>query len=374
MNFFISKNKIKSVMFALAATVSMSANAGIQWSITDLGTLGTGRYSGAYDINNAGQVVGWSYTTIGMGGHDPYNAFLYDPKKGMASLGTLGGSRSMAYSINDNGVVVGYSEKGFQSSGSFIYENGKMTLATQPNGERANLYAINDAGQMVGSSVLPGGTVLHAFLFSQDGTAKNLGTLGGHTVAKAISDNGKIVGYGDTSMGGWQHAFVYENNHMRDLGTLGGSRSEATSINNSGQIVGYSDLKDTSSSQAFLYEGGVMTALSSFGSYSMALDINNKGQIVGHGNTGPSQYAYFYDKGETISLSSLPGVQAAGFTRLIEARAINDNGDIVGTGITKSGAQHAFLLTAQGRVPAPATYLLLLGGLGLMGFIRRRSM
>src|SRR5687768_14416721 len=70
----------------------------------DLGTLG-GSDSIAYGINDAGQVVGQSLTAGG-----DLRAFITGPDGvGMRDLGTLGGNGSIARSINDAGQVVGYS-------------------------------------------------------------------------------------------------------------------------------------------------------------------------------------------------------------------------------------------------------------------------
>src|SRR5256885_3668160 len=56
---------------------------------TDLGTLG-GQYSRAYDVNPAGQVVGWSANASGVN-----HAFLWENGT-MTDLGTLGGTSSYA--------------------------------------------------------------------------------------------------------------------------------------------------------------------------------------------------------------------------------------------------------------------------------------
>ena len=53
--------------------------------MTDLGTLG-GTYSWAFDINDRGQVVGYSGTAAG-----DQHAFLYGDGA-MTDLGTLGGA------------------------------------------------------------------------------------------------------------------------------------------------------------------------------------------------------------------------------------------------------------------------------------------
>jgi probable HAF family extracellular repeat protein len=114
---------------ALAIPVQLAAQKQIRYTVTDLGTLG-GTFSQAFGINNKESVVGFSTLT----GDTALHAFLW--RKGlMTDLGTLGGSDSLpysqAFSVNERDEVVGFSETSVPDP---LGENFCRTYPVQQNG------------------------------------------------------------------------------------------------------------------------------------------------------------------------------------------------------------------------------------------------
>lgn len=121
--------------------------------IQDLGTLG-GLRSEGYDINDAGEVVGWS-NAAGPTDAALAHPFLYSDGV-MLDLGSLGGDAGYARALNNLGLVVGESALGGAGgSHAFLYLDGQLvdlnTLVSGADGwELVNAYDINDAGQILG--------------------------------------------------------------------------------------------------------------------------------------------------------------------------------------------------------------------------------
>jgi probable HAF family extracellular repeat protein len=310
------KRKVKLIVLAFIWAVAAPAHRAIgYYQLIDLGTLG-GTSSAAYSINNNGQIVGYAYDSSGI-----YRATLFDPTGGgnNIDLGNWLGEQSVASSINDNGQIVGRAE---DSSGY----------------SRATLFDPTGGGNNI-----------------------DLGTLGGNlSAAGSINDNGQIVGWAMDNLGGLRAALFAPNINLRTLfknppfGDYG--LSMAYSINNQSQIVGYSEAEIVSGDyikrvrRAVLFDptgrGNNIDLGILDGWWSRAYFISDRGQIVGEADNRLRQTrATLFDPtgaGNNIDLGTLPGYDMS------SATAINDAGQIVGYAVDSSWKSRATLFDPTG--------------------------
>jgi probable HAF family extracellular repeat protein len=314
--------------------------------IIDIGTLG-GPRSYAYSTNDPGQVVGWSDTggavTTCVSMNDIITrAFLYNNGV-ITGLGVLSGTSSYAYDINDLGQIVGWVDvSGAVASRAFLYDGGAVTDLGTLGGTNSYAYGVNNARQVVGQADTPTGT--QAFMW-QNGGISALDIFGYvNSAAYGINNSGQVVGWVDT-LTGTQHAFLWQEGEMSVLGASNGYvDSAAHGINDLGRAVGWVDTV-TGTRRAFAWRGDGVTDLGTIPMYpgAAAYDINNLDQIVGTAITSTgTPHAVFYHRGTLFDLNSLLPEDSG--WELVEARGINDAGQIVGYG-TINGQTHAFVLT-----------------------------
>jgi len=345
-------------------------------SLTDLGTLG-GNQSSANAVNSRGQVAGGALNTIpdpytnfflpvGVTGETQVHAFRWTKSRGMEDMGTLGGTDSAAFAINDRGQIAGWSftnttpnpvvttcggsTVNVPTEDPFLWENGKMIDLGTLGGTCGQAWALNNRGQVVGYSDLAGDNAgVHAFLWDKTGGMQDLGTLGGATGAGiSINDAGDVVG-GDSRADGSGGSFLWRHGVMTDLGTVVGANigSQALGINSRRQIVG--NLLDNVGNEigGFLWEdGGPMVDLSTLipPNHDLQLDhafyINDRGEIAVRG---------VFSNGDIHSFVLIPcdenhaGVEGCDYS-LVDAATLRQS--------AVPATQHPATGTARSRMPA----------------------
>jgi probable HAF family extracellular repeat protein len=187
----------------------------------------------ALDVNEAGQVVGWTWLPTLV-----QQAFTWSEADGYRRLGTLLGSDtyfagdSEARGINDDGIVVGWSiaERGHHAVRWSSAEGFTDLTPTASTDTAAN--AINNLGTIVGvtGSFRDAGLVM---AWTREGIEAPLdGAPAGDTWPAAINDLGQVVGRFAT--GGETHAFFWDPTAgWVDLGS-----GAAHDLNERGMIAG----------------------------------------------------------------------------------------------------------------------------------------
>jgi probable HAF family extracellular repeat protein len=228
-----------------------------------LPTLG-GNNGVAKAISNRGEVAGFAENSTPDPGCPAPQVLHFKPvvwEKGLIhKLPTFGGDPDgVAQQINDNGEVVGGSGTCAAFNANFLYnlvpvhallwEKGKATNLGNLGGETGQAggniaYDINNQGQVVGNSDLPGDTTFDAFLWTRKTGMQDLGTLSGDvaSVSLSINDAGSVVGASlDANFD--PRAFLWEKGVMTDLNTLIAGDSPlylltGCSVNSRGEITG----------------------------------------------------------------------------------------------------------------------------------------
>lgn len=283
--------------------------------ITNLGTFGGGE-SLANDINDHGQVAGtaantvtdpYSFIYVGLGISNGTQARAFLWQNGMKrDLGTLGGPDAFAMDVNERGQVAGWSyinstpnsDTGVPTFHPFLWQNGKMRdLGTLGGTQVLNVEGLNERGEVLGFMTLKGEQQAHPFLWNGHRLI-DLGTFGGPGADGAwINNQGEAVGWGGTTQycpqleGGGQHPFLWRNGVKTDLGAVPGTdNGDANWINSKSQVVGLSFKCDASVFDAFLWDKGKIVDLNTLipaGSQLhlfYAIAINDRGEIAGLGS------------------------------------------------------------------------------------------
>lgn len=381
---------LAAMVFVCAATAAAGLN--YTYDIIDLGTL-SDVYSSSYNINSTGVITGKATNASG-----DVHAFMWMDDNSnnisdsgeMRDLGTLGGTISWGYGINNLNQIVGLVTTDVldNDARAFMWEDlnsnnqhdaGEMvSLGVLNSGTDSWAFDINNGSDVVGMSIDGTTGNERAFIWdSVSGIMSDIDPLDTsyNSWAKGINDSGFVVGKNDIA--GSEHAFLWNGTDpIIDLGSIDDNISGALAINNAGIAIGSSTVNNTTVEQAVKWEYNIddddydIISLGALlaGEESNAIGINANGDIVGNSefdvNLDGSTKAFIYVGGVMYDLNE--HLNSTGWS-LTTATAINDSGQIVGEG-SIDGQDHAFLLNPV-AVPEPATMMLL----GLGALISRRK-
>ncbi len=283
-----------------------------RYVVIDLDPLG-GTSSSGNGINNAGQVAG----------NRAGQAVLF-------SVGSapqdLGGTDSYAYAINDAGQMAGRSRFNIGGPPGYQYHAALIRVGSAPQDlgtiQLEPFYplsfwwsygtGINNAGLVAGVLSFFTGHPRHAALFRVGSAPQDLG--GGY--CSGINNAGQVVGVSEIAGTSAYHAALFRaGSAPQDLGTLGGASSSGIGINNAGQVAGSSELAGTANPHAFIFLNDASESTPGFNAAKSLKDLNN---MI---NTDAPSWV------------------------LSDAYAINDAGQVAGTGTNAGGSRHAYLAT-----------------------------
>jgi probable HAF family extracellular repeat protein len=272
-------------------------------------------------------------------------AYAQGPKPALynvTDLGTLGGTYSYSYSLNNAGAVAGGAATLDQVDGiattAFVWYQGSIaSLGTLGGPDCPECISENAATNMNGVSAVISETA------SPDINGEDFCGFGTHRQCLAAA---------------------WKNGSLTALPLLdGGNNSQVYFMNKTGDAIGFSETGTNDSNCAMPYQrfrfeaakwiaGGTLQALPPLtgDTVSFALGINDVGQAVGVSgacsdttfppvNVPSGPHAVIWDiSGVPTNLPTLPGAVGDNV-----ANSINNLGDVVGTQAFSDGTIHAFL-------------------------------
>jgi probable HAF family extracellular repeat protein len=187
--------------------------------VQTLRSLPRAKLISADDINNRGEIVGWSGIA----------AVVWEDGEPRRLLGR---ACDEANAVSDNGAIVGVVSTRCGEHGVPRYPRAVLWEAGTPRilvNAKSEAVAINNLGQIVGWRKPTWARLRRGFLW-ENGITRDLGS---GFLPEAINDRGQIVG----SCG--KRACVWESGKLTKLDELGYHDAVAAAINERQQIVGY---------------------------------------------------------------------------------------------------------------------------------------
>ncbi len=362
---------LRGVIVAISiVTASADVFAVSSYALTLLKPWSGNDFSVATGINDAGKVVGSSYSL----GYDrfPYErATLWNDAVPFGLPG-LGWSFSRANAINNSGQIAGWSDRGWSTPRDAVVWKDLVPIDLGSNGMA---YGINDAGWVVGKTSIEESIVATVWIGTSRTLLKRGGIVGS---ANGVNSSGQIAGTSGSWGLDYADAMLWKDlndDEPLNLGKLPGhyGRGVGYDINDVGHVVGFSSGADVGI-HATYWDGTNAVRVGTLNDYwSIAYAINNAGQIVGTSSNGvDAEHATLWEDGIAIDLNDhiATGVLPTGWY-LKEATAISERGWIAGNAYDPYTDTTRGFRLAITTIPEPQTQSLLVIGLIALGLVAR---
>ncbi|MBT8401662.1 MAG: tandem-95 repeat protein, partial [Rhodothermia bacterium] len=291
------------------------------------GFLGEDRFTYTVEDGNGGNDVAEVVVTV------------TSLKFAIDETGTIGGAASRGFAINDEGQVVGTSILPSGQVKAFLWEGGNIRDLEPDLSRGSQAYGVNESGIVVGAVEENGGIAAARWDVGAEKSESTLleGMDGQLSVALDVNESGDVVG---TALSGDNqfHPVIWQGSALTVISADGVDVGQAEAISSDGEIVG-SVLTPTSAERAIRGELGNVRQLSS--EDSRAYGINGLGMAVGSKVSGTAVTAVSWSSNGLESELSTPG------SRFAEAYGVNDSGWIVGA-MGDDAASSAAKTTSRG--------------------------
>ena len=207
-----------------------------------------GALSSAAAISNSGVVVGLRSIHDGL---NPLSAFIWSAEEGFTDLGVMNGPSSGALDVNDGGEVVGWTGNGGSTSAAFLWRDGELSLIGPipvPGGFTSRASGISNNGLVAGTGRVqskPGAAVAVLGFVLHHGEIILIDPVPGYDTSGVgdVNQVGQVTGLSvKLTNSSDRRGFLWQNGGTHDLNELvppeaGIMIERAIAINNRGQIV-----------------------------------------------------------------------------------------------------------------------------------------
>ncbi len=331
-----------------STTFLVRVNSRLAYKVIAVGDTLSKPFSFATAVNSAGQLSGYFASEASATNARPFRYNGYGSATLIASVDTLGGPSGRAQALNSFGLLVGVADNAQGQPNAFEVDPSQHSVPTSsgtlPGGTISAATGVNDNGLVVGYSQVGDGSF--RAITAGSGPITALSLTNGFTSMWALAANiaGVITGYG-VDASGTTNGFVNIGDETSNLGVpAGATEAVLTAINADGIMAGYATFAN-GNLRPVMHDGTQWIVLDDplGGGSAEVWGINRFRQVVGRAlTTNGVWHAYLFSDGQYHDLNNL---RASDPDWLItDARGINNQGQIAASGQRADGLTQALLL------------------------------